>query len=367
MKIQSIIVIIILVFALLAVPTTSADKSKANLVRNLATLDAFHPDLSDDLYKEWLYFNFIDEANDLKFIVSFNIGGNLTGETGNSTMLMAYQIEDDYTQMGSAVGSYPIESVNYSADSPDLTLDENNYVRLMPNGYKVHAEGFGLNAFGEPIQMIYDATYIPKADPTLLFSGIIGDSGDMNWISAAPACKVEGSLTINGVGYNLEYDLNGVRGYHDHNWGIWDWDDNMGWDWGQAIEMNDEEPDTDVGRYTIVLGKLTNGSHTADTGNQLLLWKNMRQIAAFDNVTFEYVMMEPCPPYPACPGYIYATAESGDDLVTSVFHTSSAIPIKINQTSDFIIWELTGTYTVTGEINGKSIDFSTDGFAEYAY
>jgi predicted secreted hydrolase len=71
----------------------------------------------------------------------------------------------------------------------------------------------------------------------------------MNWVSAAPACKVMGSLTINGE----EYNLDGVRGYHDHNWGNWSWNDNIGWDWGQAIEMNNDEPDTDVGRYTIVL------------------------------------------------------------------------------------------------------------------
>ncbi|MBU4139652.1 MAG: hypothetical protein KJ729_06925 [Euryarchaeota archaeon] len=345
----------------MVVPVANADKSKANLVQKLSTLDSFHPELSNDSYKEWHYFNIIDEANDLKFFVSFNVGGNQTEPTGYGIVLMAYMVGDDPGQMGGAQEYYPIQDVDVSDESPDLTFDESNYVRLMPNGYRVNAEIDGTDVFGNPIQIIYDATYIPKADPTLIFNGLIGDTpGDMNWVSAAPACRVEGSLTINGI----EYNLDGVRGYHDHNFGNWDWGDNIGWDWGQAIEMNDDDPDTDVGRYTIVLGRLTDGSHTSDTGNRLLLWKNKAQIGIFQNVEFEYAMMEP---FFAYPEYINATAQSGDDSVTSVFHSSSAMPIIIDPNLPFTIWELTGIYTVTGTIDGKSINFSTEGFAEYAY
>lgn len=358
MKNRSIIVIFILVIALLAVPAASADKSKANLIQNLATLDAFHPDLSNDMYREWHYFNFIDETNDLKFFVTFNIGGDLNGPSGYGSLLMVYKIGNNPYPVGVVQGYYPSIYVDVSDDSPDLTFDnlfQRNYVRLMPNGYKVHAEGVMQPPF-EPIPIIYDATYIPKAESTSIFSGLIGDTlGDMKWVSAAPACKVMGSLTINGV----EYNLDGVRGYHDHNWGNWSWKDNIGWDWGQAIEMNDDDPDTDVGRYTIVLGKLTNSDHTSDTGNRLLLWKNNHKIAVFENAEFEYVMG------PLYPESITATAQSDGDTVMSIFHTSSAIPIEVDPT--LTIWELTGVYTVTGTINGKSINFITEGFAEYVY
>ena len=360
MKNQSIILVIFLVLALLVGPVANADKSNADLVQKLSALDSFHPELSNDSYKEWHYFNIIDEANDLKFFVTFIVGGNQTGSTvpnGYGTVLMAYMIGDE---MGGTQEYYSIQSVDVSDDSPDLTFNESNYVRLMPNGYRVNAEINGTDVYGYPIHIIYDATYIPKAEPSLIFNGLIGDApGDMNWVSAAPACRVEGSLTINGE----EYNLDGIRGYHDHNFGNWDWGDNIGWDWGQAIEMNDDEPDTDVGRYTIVLGRLTDGSHTSDTGNRLLLWKNKAQIGIFQNVEFEYAMTEAYP----YPEYINATAQSGDDSVTSVFHTSSAMPIIIDPNLPFTIWELTGIYTVTGTIDGKSINFCTEGFAEYAY
>lgn len=358
MKNRSIICIIILVLALLTVPAANADKSRANLIQELAELDAFHPDLSNDLYKEWHYFNFIDEENDLKFFVSLNVGGNLTGPTGYGRVLMAYKIGDNPGQIGASYINYPIQYVDVSEYTPDLTFDDsiyNNYVKLMPNGYKVHAEGIVYPPSPlVPFPIIFDATYLPKAEPTSIFSGLFGDkTGDMNWISAAPACKVEGNLTINEV----EYNLDGVRGYHDHNWGNWSWDDNIGWDWGQAIEMNTDESDTDVGKYTIVLGRLTNSLHTSDTRNQLILWKNKRQIAVFKDTEFEYTMAGPYPEY------INATAQSGGDSVTSVFHTSSAIPLLVGPS--LTIWELTGNYTVTGIIDGKSINFITEGFAEY--
>ena len=358
MKNRSIIGIIILVLALLTVPGANADKSNANLIQELAELDAFHPGLSNDLYKEWHYFNFIDEENDLKFFVSFNVGGNLTGPTGYGRVLMVYKIGDNPSQIGVSLIDYPIQDVDFSDDSPDLTYDNSiysNYVKLMPNGYKVHAEGIVIPPTPlVPFPIIFDATYVPKAEPTSIFTGLFGDTpGEMNWICAAPASKVEGSLMIG----EEEYHLDGVRGYHDHNWGNWSWDDNIGWDWGQAIEKNNDESDTDVGKYTIVLGRLTNSLHTSDTRNRLILWKNKHQIATFDNTEFEYTMMGPYPEY------INATGLSGGDSVTSIFHTSSAIPLIVDPS--LTIWELTGNYTVTGIIDGKSINFITEGFAEY--
>jgi hypothetical protein len=357
MKNRSIIGIIILVLVLSAVPAAKADKSNAKLIQELAELDAFHPGLSNDLYKEWHYFNFIDE--DLKFFVSFNVGGNLTGQTGYGRVLMAYKFGDNTDQIGASYMIFPIQDVEISDYTPDLTFNNltySNYVKLMPNGYKVHAEGnVSPPAPLLPYTIIFDAIYHPKADPTSIFSGDFGDTGDMNWISAAPASKVEGSFMINEV----EYNLDGVRGYHDHNWGNWSWDDDIGWDWGQAIEKNIDDPDTDVGKYTLVLGRLTNRSHTSDTRKRLILWKNKRQIAVFEDIDteFEYTMTGPYPEY------INVTANSTDSNVTSVFHTSSAIPLIVDPS--LTIWELTGNYTVTGKIDGKCINFITEGFAEY--
>ncbi|HIH86299.1 MAG TPA: hypothetical protein HA304_00130 [Methanosarcinales archaeon] len=349
MRNQLIIGNIFIIIMLLLVPTINADKTNSNLIRELSTIDSFHPD-NNLTYKEWHYFNIIDEDPDLKFFVTFNIGGNVSNPYESySNVLMAYDINNN---VGQSVNSCSIVDTYYSNETPDVEIN-NSYVKLLPNGYEVYAESTDGN-------IVFSATFIPMASPSTVFSGLIGDSGEMNWVTAAPVCKVNGDLTINGMVYSLD----GVRGYHDHNWGRWTWCDNIGWDWGQAIEPNDEA-DTDVGRYGMTIGRLTNGSHTMDGISRLQIWKNKKQIAAFNNVIFSYDYgTDPCPPL------INATAKSGEDFITSIFETSKGLPIEIGKLSgegcNSTIWELTGNYTVSGTIDGKPIYFQAEGFAEYA-
>lgn len=370
MKKKSVFTYIILILTLSSIPTISTAEPNSKLIRELSIIDSFHPELSGDSYKEWHYFNFIDEENNLKFFVTFLIAGNLNAQSESyASIIMAYNIEDNF---GGSYANYPIPDI--SSDSPDIIIS-NNYVELLPNGYKVYAEGIILpsveNEDSIAIPIIFDATYIPMAEATSIFQGTIGDYyvDNMNWVSAAPACKVIGNLIIGEV----DYPLDGVLGYHDHNWGTWSWGDNIGWVWGQGIEANNDNADTDVGRYCIVLGKLTDSSHSSESGNRLLLWKNKHQIAVFENATFEYErIVLPYLPYPYL-SKITATAEDDSgNIITSTFSTSNIIPLElcdllIPQTSCTTILELTGTYDVSGTIDGKPIDFQAVGFAEYCY
>ena len=355
MRNQLIIGNIILIIILISVPTINADKTNSNLIRELSPIDSFHPD-NNLTYKEWHYFNIIDEDPDLKFFVTFNIGGNLSNLSQSySHVLMAYDINNI---PGMSVNRDFID-YTYSNETPDVKIN-NSYVKLLPNGYEVYAESTDRN-------IVFSATFIPKASPSKVFSGTIGNYGQMNWITAAPVCKVNGNLRINGTVYSLD----GVRGYHDHNWGRWMWCDNIGWDWGQAIEPNDEdEAGTDVGRYGLTIGRLTNGPHTMDGTSRLQIWKNKKQIAAFNNVIFGYDFGTYPYLYPY-PLLINATAKSDDgDSITSIFETSRGLPIYIGYLTgegcNSTIWELTGNYNVSGTIDGKPFNFQAEGFAEYA-
>lgn len=324
---NQLIIIIILILALL-VPITSAAEPNSKLIRELSLIDSFHPDISDD-YEEWHYFNIIDEERDLKFFVTFKIHDDPI--QSYASIIMFYNIVDDF---GGVNESYLIDNnVEYSGESPDLKISD-NYVKLLPNGYKVYAKGID----NEDNEIIFDVTYIPMGEPTSVFSGPFGDSDTtMNWVSAAPACKVNGNLIIDGV----DFPLKGVRGYHDHNWGEWSWGNNIGWDWGQAIQANNENGNT-VGRYCIVLGRLTDSFHERESGNRLLLWKNKHQIAVFNHVDFEYEMTE------LYPSKITATAtaeDNGNSITSTFFRTSNAIPLPLYEPGNAIptiIWELTG-------------------------
>lgn len=362
MKKQSVFTYFILILILSSIPIISTAEPNSKLIRELSIIDSFHPELSGDSYKEWHYFNFIDEENNLKFFVTFLVAGNLDNQLQSyGSIIMAYNVDENF---GGSHINYPISDIEYSSASPDFIIS-NNYVELLPNGYKIHAEGIILQS-GDPI--IFDATYIPKAEHTSIFQGTIGDSyvDNMNWVSAAPACKVIGNLIIG----EEDYPLDGVRGYHDHNWGTWSWGDNIGWDWGQAIEANNDDADTDVGRYCIVLGRLTDSLHSSENGNRLFLWKNKHQIAAFENVDFEYewIMV----PYPYLSTITATADDDSGNYIISTFSTSNAIPLElcdplIPQTSCTTILELTGNYDVSGTIDGKTINFQAAGFAEYCH
>ena len=65
----------------------------------------------------------------------------------------------------------------------------------------------------------------------------------INWIVASSKMRVNGELTVDGK----EYGLENVRGYHDHNWGYWQWGDNLGWDWGQVIQTTNCPNGNDIG------------------------------------------------------------------------------------------------------------------------
>ncbi len=371
MKIQSVFTYFILILILSSMPIISTAEPNSKLIRELSIIDSFHPELSEISYKEWHYFNFIDEENDLKFFVTFLIAGNLDSQSQSyGSIIMAYNIDENF---GGSSMPYFISEIEYSIDSPDLTISNNNfdnYVELLPNGYKVHAEGIilpsGENEDSIAIPIIFDATYIPMAEPTSIFQGTIGDShfgldNNMNWVSAAPACKVIGNLIIG----EEDYPLDGVRGYHDHNWGTWSWGDNIGWDWGQAIEANNDDADTDVGRYCIVLGRLIDRLNYIENGNRLLLWKNKHQIAVFENVDFEYEWI--IVPYPYLSTITATADDDSGNYIISTFSTSNAIPLELCETSCTTILELTGTYDVSGTIDGKTINFQAAGFAEYCH
>jgi hypothetical protein len=53
------------------------------------------------------------------------------------------------------------------------------------------------------------------------------EPGWISW-SVAPVLRLSGRITVGGA----DLDLDRATGYHDHNWGRWQWGDDVGWEWG---------------------------------------------------------------------------------------------------------------------------------------
>jgi len=183
--------------------------------------------------------------------------------------------------------------------------------------------------------------------------------------------KVTGNLTINrGTLDEITYTLENVRGYHDHNWGYWLWQDDIGWDWGQASESKNHLDGNDVGKYAFCFGNVTNNEHTESRGAVLNIWKNKKIIAGFEDeeIHIQHSEMVPVPELKSSfPMYTVLIANYDENSMNIIFRTEDATPLPIEVATDeyLVIWELTGTYEVSGYIDGKPVSFTSKGFMEY--
>jgi hypothetical protein len=370
--------VIIVLFLLMVFSGVALADQSYSFVKELKHVDVFHPPSNSNqmpLYNEWQYFNAIDEKQHLSILCSFQLNGALN----IAEVLFGYHTNDGTTN--ASPKPYPLSIAKYSSHTPDVTI-ANSTVKLTPNGYAVHV-------VSDNGSKVLDALFIPEAEPSpdYIFRGFSPvHGGIVNWIVASPKMKVNGKLTVDGK----EYILNNVRGYHDHNWGYWNWDD-LGWDWGQVTETKKYSNGNDIGKYSLNFDNFTNANHTRSLNPVLNLWRNQEMVASFSG---KHVQIEhsnfvnidiPLYPGAALPSgsfplplntNISASSKAGDHLsikFTTELGNTAPIPVPvpvIDSNGNLIIkyrliWEMLGAYKVDGKIKGKPVSYTADGFMEY--
>jgi hypothetical protein len=360
------------------------------LVGELEKIDAFHPPADNsqiNLYNEWHYFNIMDEKQHLSIICAFKLSGIFSA----SQILLGYYTNDGNSNTCFKV--YPISIAKCFSQTPDITI-ANSTVRLTPNGYSVHVES-------DDGSKILDALFKPEAEPSPKyyasdFSPVYG--GIINWLVASPKMEVNGRLTVDGKTYVLK----NVIGYHDHNWGYWNWSD-IGWIWGQVTQLKNQTKTclngTNIGEYSLNFGYVTDAVSTQSLMSVLNVWKNQEIVSTFTDKDLQikhsnFVNMTiplntgavlPSGSFPLTLNTdISVSSEIGDYLnikfVTDAGHSvpillpipvidANGNPIKDANENTMLkyrlIWEMIGTYQVHGNIRGKPISFTADGFMEY--
>jgi hypothetical protein len=351
-------------------------KGQGSLINELTEIDSFHPPAADDprimMYNEWHYFNVIDEEQNLSFMTTLKLNGNISDLynplNGTAVVLLSYSTPGGKNM---TIDFYPTFLAKYSNETPDLRIYSST-VMLTEEGYHVHVES-------ADCLTVFDAMFKPFTEPSPLFFAPYEPGRVINWLVASPKMKVTGNLTINrGTLDEITYTLENTRGYHDHNWGYWLWQDDIGWDWGQASESKNHLDGNDVGKYAFCFGNVTNNGHNESRGAVLNIWKNKKIIARFENETIHiqhYNMTKvPIPELQnnSFPWVTVLNADDGKNSMSIIFSTEDVSPLPIpigippNVTDKYlVIWELTGTYKVSGCIDGKPVSYTSKGFMEY--
>ncbi len=345
-------------------------KEGGSLINELTEVDSFHPpDINDPrilMYNEWHYFNVVDEEQNLSVVTALRLTGNISDPWNSSAIVVL----DYSTPVGTnmTVDFYPITQAQYSNETPDLQISKST-VTLTEKGYHVHVE----SANNHKNQTVFDAQFKPATGPAPVFTVSYDPHQTINWLVASPKMKVTGKLTVNkGTQLEKTYTLKNTRGYHDHNWGFWRWDGDVGWDWGQTTEAKNHLEGNDLGKYTLCFGNVTNNNHTESRGAVLNIMKNKKIIGTFKNEAIHIQhcnMIAPIPQLPnnSFPWDTVITADSGENSINITFNTEyfSPMPIELGSNKYLVIWELTGTYHVSGYIDGKPVSYASKGFLEY--
>lgn len=287
--------------------------------------------------------------------------GNITDTTiSAAVVLMSYHTP---VKDGLTVDAYPVTEAKWSNNSPDITISGSS-VKLTQQGYSLHIES-------NDSSTVLDALFKPETEHAPVYYGAFEPGRILYWLVGSPRMKATGTLTVNkGTPSEKTYLLKNTNGYHDHNWGYWLWQDDVGWDWGQASQKKIKEKDS--GKYTFVFGNVTNKNHTISRMNALVLWEDKKIIAEFRNndIQIRRSMMITNPLYPdfPYPTVTLLNAVSGINRVNIIFNLEQVMPIPMpleSGASYRMIWELIGTYEVNGTINGRIVSYKTKGYLEY--
>ncbi|HJZ72889.1 MAG TPA: hypothetical protein VKE51_14185 [Vicinamibacterales bacterium] len=298
-------------------------------------------------WAEWLYFNARSPDGSQRFYLTF-----ITGPPGASGVRPAFvrlQLNrGGATRNFSARGF--VEDRDLLDRAPDLDVAGNS-VRLGTDGrYRIV---LALAADGQPNPspgLSGEVVLTPAAGRSIPPATIRGARG---WLSGYVVPVLSGAFTGTLRMGPEEIDVNGMAGYHDHNWGYWE---GVRWQWGQVTS----------GATSIIYGRVFPPADVADPARVPGV---LAVIGADGPIAFSTDVAIREDEEHGRPRTL--TIESRDRRlemtlrleVTESVQTAMALTRDASG-STMTFLQLGGVYQVTGRAAGTEINFSARGSAE---
>jgi hypothetical protein len=315
---------------------------------------------------EWHHFTFTDDAQGLYGMVNLAVSGDVrSGERSRAAIsLIVYERQHGWS---GTMNVYTLDDVRFASGAIDLAIGT-SAVRFKDGAYHVRAHL-------KDESVLIDATWTPQAEAVR-----IENMGGFINTFIVPRLATSGELVIRG----RRVALNAAPGYHDHNWGTWDWSRDLGWNWGYLLDApagGSARPAT-----SIVFGQVTDATRSAArTELVLMVWRGdaLTHVFLDDAVTLEVSgrMAIAAPRIPGVmallnpgrvgrvPERLAIRARDGADELDIDCTVEHAVHVLIPHTAGpqhTSVSELVGDYRLRGRIDGTPIDFRCAGFAELA-
>jgi hypothetical protein len=187
----------------------------------LSEIDRLHlppePAQGDSTWAEWHYFNVV--LDDERWLyVTLMLGGRVgvPGEWGGRVLMT---LRDGSTGHRSVTSDLPDTAVRFDTLSPDLRIGDRSAVLLRDGVYLVTASAGDLRVELEVTPT--PGRYFPPAE-------LGGSELVSGYVVPALHARASGTVCLPRC-----ERVEGARGYHDHNWGVWR---DVSWEWGTASD-----------------------------------------------------------------------------------------------------------------------------------
>ena len=297
------------------------------------------PNVAD--YGEWWFFDFY--ASDIQGIIQYSLWdpAHVTADSYGLMFVCFFKDSVKYEFM------FPIpwDYIVTSDETADLVMGPET-ITVKNGAYTI--EGVGENLQGDTCA--WSLQYIQASESLNGFRKLkVWQNEELNWFVQMPTATVYGAVVINSE----VIPINGARGYHDHNWGVWKLTHSL-WNWFQT----NTEDFSIVGFDFYLKHK---GSITVQVaGKTIVFQKGQYLIVNYDWVLDTQV-------YTLFPKKTCVLAYNGDYLLKLTISTSQTTIVgRPYGNIAWIVFESTAHYN--GFLRGCGVSKQIDsyGFREYS-
>ena len=216
----------------------------------------------------------------------------------------------------------------------------------------------------------------PRTLPTFPTSVSLGGARSLYWV-AIPRVEAPGAVRVGGERFGLD----GALGYHDHNWGLFEWGKDLSWVWGYLHPRDARNP------WTVVIARVSDASGERTLARSALLWKGPHLVRAFQSrevslqTSGRHVRARPftlppiaqllLPDFSAeVPERCHVSASGAEDSLDVRFEARSrariAVPSDVDPFGLMILDEVCGDAQVRGSVGSELFEFTGPAMMEFA-